>query len=117
MAERYPECLTIRVAPNGLVLEESRGGCTVRGRLAAAEGPVREADMEFVASATQLPRAQPYGGTGAPVWGSRFACWGVDLMLDAKVRGRVTGPDLKERFDGTPGVVTQGSFGRIAPLQ
>jgi len=116
MAERYPECTTIRVAPGGLLIQESSDGCTVRGRLAASEGPVHEADLELAASPQQLPRAVAYGGEGRPVWGSQYTCWGVDLVLDGKVRGRVVGPEREEHFGGDACIVTLGSFGRIAPL-
>lgn len=115
MQERYPECTTVRVAPGALRIEESADGCTVRGRLAADEGPVHDADLELVASPQQIPRQVPYGGTGAPVWGSRYTCWGVDLVLDGKAIGHVNGPEREERFQGEPCLVTVGSFGRIAP--
>ena len=115
MQERYPECTTIRVAPGGLRIKDSPDGTTVTGTLQADEGPVHEADMEMQASPQQVPRQVPYGGTDQSVWGSRFTCWGVDLVLDGTCHGRVAGPELEERFDGTPCIVTLGSFGRIAP--
>ena len=115
MAERYPECTTVRVAPGDLRITDSADGCAVHGILHAEEGPVHDADLELVASPQQVPRQVPYGGTGAPVWGSRYMCWGVDLVLDGKVMGHVRGPALEEEFRGEACLVTVGSFGRIAP--
>ncbi len=115
MRERYPECTTIRTAPGGLQIEEVPGGHTVRGTLKAHEGPVLEADLEMAASPHKLPVQVPYGGDGQPVWGSRFTCWGVDLVLEGKATGTVSGPELEEEHRGTPCIITMGSFGRIAP--
>lgn len=115
MEERYPECQTIRVAPSGLIIEEDATGTTIRGTLKAEEGPITEAEMELAASPQNMPEQASYGGTGAPVWGSRYTCWGVDLNLPGKCHGHVKGPDFEESFDGEPCIVTLGSFGRIAP--
>lgn len=116
MAERYPECTCIRAAEQGITIDESPDGRVVRGIMAAAEGPVHQAEMTFRAG-PGLPNQVPYGGTGAPVWGSRFTCWGVDLNLDCRVNGRVQGPDGTEELVDAPGLLTLGSFGRIAPLE
>lgn len=114
MRDRYPECTTI--IARRLELGESRRGRTVHGRLVARQGPVREADLAFIGG-DGVPEQVPYGGTGAPVWGSkRFTCWGVDLNLPAKVKGHVVMPDGRRDLDGEQGIVALGSFGRIAPL-
>lgn len=116
MAERYPECTTVRVPPGGLVIQESPDGATVTGKLRAAEGPLREADMTLRASPAAVPKQVPYGGEGKPVWGGRFTCWGVDLNLDGSADGRLAWADgRKEDLRAVPCVVTRGSFGRIAP--
>ncbi len=117
MRDRYPECHTLRLAPGALRIEESADGRTVTGRMEAADGPLRSAEMSFKAPAAALPRQTPYGGTGALVWGSkRWTCWGVDLNLPAVVQGRVVASDGRtEELRGADGTVTLGSFGRIAP--
>lgn len=116
MRDRYPECSTIRVPGPGLRLEESADGRRVRGRLQATKGPVRRVDLTFEASKSAVPKNHPYGGTGAPVWGGRFTCWGVDLVLPAKAKGRLEWADGRvERHANTPAKLTLGSFGRIAP--
>jgi|GEM_PF-1748425 len=117
MKERYPECATIRVPSKNLSLQESNEGRRVRGRLRATKGPVSSVDLDFRASPTAKPRNVPYGGTGKPVWGGRFTCWGVDLVLAAKADGRIEWRDGgKEKLRNTRAIVTLGSFGRIAPL-
>lgn len=113
MRERYPECTALRA--DVLSLSESGGGYTVSGRMAVDKGPVREAHMTFRADPDALPRQEPYGGTGGPVWGSRFTCWGVDLTLPARVEGRVLTTEGPRSVSGTEAVLTLGSFGRIAP--
>ncbi len=116
MAERYPECQTIRVPPGGLLITESPDGRTVTGKLRAPAGPLREADMTLRAGNAGIPKQVPYGGSGAPVWGSRFTCWGVDLDLDANADGRLVWEDGRtETLRGAPAIVTRGSFARIAP--
>jgi hypothetical protein len=116
MAERYPECTTVRVQPSGLAMQEAPDGRSLTGTLAADAGPVRKASMTLRAPGMALPRAVPYGGDGAPVWGSRFTCWGVDLALDATAEGSVERDDGKrETLRGVPAVLTLGSFGRLAP--
>lgn len=116
MAERYPECTTIRVPPGGLVLQETPDGATVTGRLRAPDGPLREADMTLRAGAAGIPKQVPYGGEGGPVWGSRFTCWGVDLNVDGSADGVLVWADgRRETMRGVPCIVTRGSFGRIAP--
>jgi len=115
MKERYPECLTIRVSPGELEIAESPDGRTITGRCRSSVGPVRAAEMTVKAPATALPKQVPYGGEGKPVWGSRFTCWGVDLCLDATVNGRIQWAEGKVTdFRGTPGILTLGSFGRLA---
>ncbi|HEX2066177.1 MAG TPA: hypothetical protein VHI93_05125 [Candidatus Thermoplasmatota archaeon] len=116
MAHRYPECRTVHVPPSGLLLSEAPDGRHLTGTLVADGGPVRRASMEFRALGTALPRQVPYGGEGTPVWGSRFTCWGVDLVLDAACDGRVELEDgTHETLRAAPAVLTLGSFGRIAP--
>lgn len=115
MRDRYPECTCIRTDEQGLHLEESPYGRVVRGRMVAAEGPIRRAQMEFRAG-PGLPKQAAYGGEGEPVWGSeRFTCWGVDLNLDAKVHGTVETSEGSVTFQGDHGIIASGSFGRIAP--
>lgn len=117
MRDRFPECTTIRVAAGDLRIAESAEGRTVTGFLRATEGVVRVAEMALVASAAAFPTAVSYGGDGAPVWGGRWTCWGVDLNLPAKVTGRVVPAEGNEiPLQGVAGVVTLGSFGRLAPL-
>lgn len=116
MADRYPECTAVRVAQGRLMVAESADGRRVRGWLEADAGPVRRAAMDLVAAPGARPRDEPYGGTGRPVWGGRWACWGVDLVLDGHARGHVLhAGGREERIDG-PAIVTLGSFGRITPL-
>ncbi len=115
MAERYPECTTVRVPPGSLAITESADGNTVTGKLKADQGPVRELELTMRA-AGGVPKQVPYGGTGKPVWGGRFTCWGVDLNLDGACDGRIVWADgRQETLRGTPCIVTRGSFGRIAP--
>jgi hypothetical protein len=116
MAERYPECTTVRVPPGGLALEESADGRSLTGTLAAPAGPVRKATMAIRAPGMALPKAVPYGGTGAPVWGGKWTCWGVDLNLEATADGMLEREDGKrETLRAAPAILTLGSFGRIAP--
>jgi len=117
MADRYPECATVRVPPGNLTIAESQDGRTVTGRLKADGGPVREAEMVLRAPAGAVPKAVPYGGDGRPVWGGRWTCWGVDLVLEGSADGTVVhAAGKREAFRGTPCIVTVGSFGRLAPL-
>lgn len=118
MKDRYPECRTHRVAPGELRIEESQDGRRVTGLMRAEAGPVREATMAIVASPMAVARAVPYGGSGQPVWGSRrFTCWGVDLVVDASATGKLRHESGKvENLQGTPALLTLGSFARIAPL-
>jgi hypothetical protein len=116
MAERYPECVAIRVAPGGLAIAEGPDGRSVSGTLKADAGPVRAAQMTVRAPGMALPKPVPYGGNGAPVWGGRWTCWGVDLALPAVADGTLTHADgKKETLRGAVAIVTLGSFGRIAP--
>lgn len=117
MRERYPECRTHRVPEGNLVITESHDGRIVTGVLRATEGPVRDAIMTLAAEPDALPEAIPYGGQGKPVWGSRFTCWGVDLVLRGKTRGTIRWAEgATQQLEETPCLVTLGSFGRIAPL-
>src|ERR1041385_1111401 len=116
MAERYPECVAVRVPPSALTLHESADGASVTGKLKSESGPLREAEMTLRAPATAIPAQVPYGGEGKPVWGGRFTCWGVDLNLEGHAEGRLVWADGRnESLRGEPCVVTRGSFGRIAP--
>lgn len=118
MLDRYPECRTIRVPEGRLAIDEAAHGRTVHGVMESTEGPVRAADMTFYGDPEAVPKQVPYGGEGRPVWGSkRFTCWGVDLALDAEVDGfLVDGKGRETAFEKTAGIVTLGSFARIAPL-
>lgn len=118
MRERYPECATVRVPAFDLHLEEREAGRGLFGRVKAPRGPVREAEMTFRARPGAKPEQTGYGGTGAPVWGSkRFTCWGVDLNLAAEAHGWVRHEDGRlEELRGVPALLTLGSFGRIASL-
>lgn len=118
MAERYPESTAIRVAPRALRLCAKRDDRVVRGRLRAKEGPVRKVRMTLAASPSAVPKNVPYGGTGAPVWGSaEWTCWGVDLVLEGQAAGTLRFADgRKEVLKAVRALVTLGSFGRIAPL-
>ena len=115
LTQRYPECRAIRVPPGGLVIKESPDGATVTGKLAAQDGPLREAEMTLRASPQAIPKQVPYGGDGKPVWGSRWTCWGVDLNLDGHADGRLVWQDGRvEELAAAPCIVTRGSFGRLA---
>lgn len=118
LRDRYPECRAVRVPVFDLHLEERDGGREVVGRVKAASGPVREAQMTLTAKPGAKPANAAYGGTGAPVWGSRrFTCWGVDLNLAAEAHGHLRWEDGRlEELRGVPAIVALGSFGRIAPL-
>ena len=116
LRDRYPECTAVRVPPGALRIEESPDGRTVTGTLQAAQGPVREAAMQLRAPPGAIPRQVPYGGDGRAVWGSRWTCWGVDLVLEAICQGRITWAGGRtESLAGAPAVVTLGSFARLAP--
>lgn len=116
MRERYPECATHRVPVYDLHLGESDDGRVLDARLAAKAGPVREASMRLAALPGAVVRDVPYGGTGQPVWGGRFTCWGVDLNLEARADGFVHFADgRRDELRAAPAIVTQGSFARIAP--
>ena len=118
LRERYPECAAVRVPPGGLRVEESPDGRTVTGTLESKDGPLRSARMSLRAGPAALPRSVHYGGEGQPVWGGRWTCWGVDLVLDAACDGRLVWADGRtEDLRGAAAVVTLGSFGRIAPLR
>ncbi len=117
MAERYPECTTVKLTPGQLRIEESPDGRTVTGTLTKATGPLTNATMTLRSSAASHPRQIPYGGEGKPIWGGRFTCWGVDLVVDGVCDGQLEWADgRKETLRGTKCIVTLGSFGRIAPL-
>ncbi|MEA3190444.1 MAG: hypothetical protein QOD77_1026 [Thermoplasmata archaeon] len=116
MRDRYPECTTVRVPPGSLRIAESPDGRAVTGALQSDDGPVAEAAMTLRAPPAAIPKAVPYGGDGQPVWGGRWACWGVDLALEGSCDGAVVRRDGKrELLRGTPCIVTLGSFGRLAP--
>lgn len=115
MADRFPGCQTF---PAAIRIQESEDGRTVKGRLKASTGPVRQASMVLAASKEAMPKNVPYGGEGKGIWGSpRFTCWGVDLVLPGHATGKLVWRDrptvlLKQE----PALVTLGSFGRIAPI-
>ncbi|HUR62609.1 MAG TPA: hypothetical protein VM286_09635 [Candidatus Thermoplasmatota archaeon] len=116
MQDRYPECTTHRVQPSGLTLAEAPDGRSVTGTLQADAGPVRKATMTIRAPGMALPKAVPYGGEGAPVWGSRWTCWGVDLTLEAAADGSVEDAGgRKHLLRAVPAILSLGSFGRLAP--
>ncbi len=110
MADRFPECTTIRLPAKSLRMQESQHGRRLHCHLNATEGPVRSVDMAFVAEAGK-PREQAYGGEGKPVWGSKFTCRGVDLELDCAVHGVVNWADGPEPLAATQGILTVGSYG------
>lgn len=117
MADRYPESRTIHLPPRKLRLVASAEGRTVEGRLKATDGPLRSVRMRLRAPADAPPRAVPYGGLGFPVWGGRWSCAGVDLILDGSCDGALLFSDGRvETLDGAPCAVTLGSFARILPL-
>ncbi len=115
MADRFPSCTTIRVPESALQMLETAGGHRLHCRLAAAEGPLRNADMTFNAT-PGVPREVPYGGQGKPVWGSAYTCTGVDLELDAAVRGELAWVTGLQDLDGVAGILTVGSMGRLEQL-
>jgi hypothetical protein len=88
----------------------------MEGRLEAEVGPVRFATMTFTAHLEALPEAVPYGGPGERVWGSRYACEGVDLQLTAGVSGEIILEEGAEELAATEAVLTLGSYGRITEL-
>jgi hypothetical protein len=117
MAERYPESAAFRVAAERLRLRASADGRLIRGSLRAETGPVRRAELRLRAEPHAIPSAVPYGGSGFPVWGGRWACEGVDLVLDGRCDGTLRFQDGRvERLRNAPCVVTAGSFARIVPL-
>lgn len=116
MRERFPESTAVRVSPAALQIE-AHDTRSARGRVTAEEGPVRSAEMEFVARADALPVATHYGDRSFAVWGSRFWCEGVDMELPAGVTGRVVGADgSEERFENADGILTVGSYGELQEL-
>ncbi len=115
MAERFPGCTAIRVPAGAMTLQESDGGHRLHCRLAAKSGPLRNADMTFKAT-PGVPRQVAYGGEGKPVWGSAYTCRGVDLELDAAVRGELVWATGPEDVAGTPGILTLGSMGELTLL-
>ena len=91
-------------------------GRTVTGKLAATTGPISQVTMTLRAPAAAIPNQVPYGGTGAPVWGSSLTCWGVDLNLAGHCDGLIKWSDGKTTtLRGNPCIVSVGSFGRLAP--
>lgn len=117
MKERYPESTVHKVGMGDLRIEERDAGRTLICDLRARAGPVRTVKMTFQAPGGAMPRQVPYGGKGEPVWGSkRWTCWGVDLVVDATVTGAIEWENYAEPLQRVPGIVTLGSFGRIAPL-
>ena len=115
MRDRYPECDTYRAVR--LTVHEDAGGRVVEGILLAEMGPVQETTMRF-AAVSDLPKTVEYGGPNQSVWNSqRFACWGVDLNLEARANGQIRWHDQRiEQIEDSPAIVTLGSFGRITPL-
>jgi hypothetical protein len=116
MADRYPESRAIRVGEHSLSIVPGGRGRTMEGRLEAEVGPVRFATMTFTAHLEALPEAVPYGGPGERVWGSRYACEGVDLQLTAGVSGEIILEEGAEELAATEAVLTLGSYGRITEL-
>lgn len=116
MAERYPESRAIRVGEHELSIVSGARGRTLETRLTAEEGPVRSATMTFTAEPEALPRAVPYGGPEERVWGSRYACEGVDLELPTGISGEVVREEVVEELAATEAVLTLGSYGRITEL-
>ena len=143
MADRYPESRAIRAADGKLTIRSEEAGRRLVGELSVAEGPVRRASMQFVAREDALPRAVPYGDSATPVWGSSYACQGVDLELPALVTGEIVvaeessdgpqpaggagmgvpagalvagNPIANETFTNAQGVLTLGSYGKIVEL-
>lgn len=118
MADRYPESLAVQVPLRDLRIEASPDGRTVRGHLKTADGPLRMARMRLRAPSEAVPRAVPYGGSDFPVWGGRWACSGVDLVIDGTCEGLVRfADDRTDRLREAPCAVTAGSFARIVPFR
>jgi hypothetical protein len=115
MADRYPESTAIRVDTADLTIESDPWNLLVVGELRAPDGPVRSGRLSFSRQEDSAASATPYGGKNFPVWGSRYTCSGVDMEVTATVRGSIVGPEGTESVDGTPGIITLGSFGRITP--
>ncbi len=116
MADRYPESSCIRVSKDDLVLATSADGHMVTGSLSASEGPVRDASMVFLSPSEASVSESDYGGESFRVWGSRWACTGVDLELKALCNGRLKEESGEQIFKGEEGVITLGSYGRIEPF-
>lgn len=114
MADRYPESTAIRVTPDDLSIESDPWSFTVTGELRASQGPVRSGQLCFSRPADAVATATPYGGSGFSVWGSRYTCSGVDMETVAALSGSIQGPGTTEEFDDEAGIITLGSFGRIA---
>ena len=115
MRDRYPECDTYHALR--LTINEEVGGHVVEGVLLAETGPVQETTMRFAAG-SGLPKAVEYGGPKQSVWNSQqFACWGVDLNLEARANGQIRWHDQRiEQIEDSPAIVTVGSFGQITLL-
>ena len=116
MADRYPESRCIRVGADDLVLASSADGRMVTGALSSSEGPVRDASMVFLASSDTSPKESSYGGEKFRVWGSRWACDGVDLEVRANCCGRLRLESDDRVFKDEEGIITLGSYGRITPF-
>ena len=112
MADRYPESRCIRLEAAQLTIEASPDGRTVRGRLSASEGPVREAKMHFESKPEAALKESAYGGGDFAVWGSRWSCTGVDMELEARVSGSLVREDGRDDISGN-GILTLGSYGHI----
>jgi hypothetical protein len=106
MDERYPESTAIRA--RRVTINEESNGYTVNCYM-NSDGAVKEAQMVFKAK-PGIPTQAPYSGQS--VWGSKFACEGVDLNLKALAKGMVRREDGVETLSQA-GIVTLGSFGKI----
>ena len=114
MAERYPESSCFMVKKEKLRIRSADDGATVEGRLEADEGPISRAQMRLAADPSAVPEALPYGNADFAVWGSRWACEGVDLERQGRCTGRLLHADgTEEIFTEEPCTVTAGSFARI----
>jgi hypothetical protein len=135
MRDRYPESRCVLVAESDLTVTSQERGRVVGVRLRAVggqgsgapdprrpgtanAGSVREVDLLLSADRDAVPEQAPYGGAAFPVWGGRFSCEGVDLNLAAGATGFVVLQDGGREDFAPPagGIVTVGSYGRIAPL-
>lgn len=106
MKDRYPESKCVRA--RRVTISEENGGYTVNGYL-NSDGPIKEAQMVFKAK-PKTPEQVPYGGDS--VWGSAFACEGVDLNLKALTKGMIRREEGIETLS-QPGILTLGSFGKL----